>query len=102
MTRPRGRAARFAFDPKVFVAFLDASTSYETSGLPRRRRRFINGAPIDNDVHGRMIRRWRTGTEGITEQSARNFLDHFNMTIDQLFNWARLAGLEPVLRGRLA
>lgn len=96
-----GRAARFAFDPAVVVAFLDVHTTVKTDGVPRRKRRYINGLEVRKDNEARVIRRWRNHAEGATLQGVARLLLTFDLTVPQLVTWAESHGMKPVLRGSL-
>lgn len=96
-----GRASRFAFDPAVVVAFLEHHTTVVTSGVPRRRRRLINGRTVNRDHEARIIRRWRTVAEGLTMQGVAKMLLTFDLSVPDLQRWAAANGLKPVLRGNL-
>lgn len=99
MARTRGRAARVAVDPETFISFLDTNTAVVTGGSPRRTRRVLNGHTIDQANDGRMIRRWRSGRiEGITKQSAENFLGRYGLTLQDFVLWGMLAGRRTFIR----
>lgn len=99
MARSKGRAARVAVDPETFISFLDTNTAIVTGGSPRRTRRILNGHTIGQANDGRMIRRWRSGQiEGITKQSAENFLGRYGLTFQDFVLWAMLAGRQTHIR----
>lgn len=73
-------------DPASLVAFLDARSTYHTSGYPVRRRKRINGQPVD-DVDARMIRRWRKGDiKRVQEASVRALLRRFEIDPGEFTN----------------
>lgn len=94
-----GRAARFAYDPKVIVAFLDHHTTRERCGTPTRMRRLINGKSITQDVDARTIRRWRQGRiEGATREAVKRIFRRTGLTLQEFHDWAEANNLDPVLR----
>lgn len=85
-----GRAAKAALDPKLLVEFIDLHTEHRTDGNPRRRRRYLNGVCLDQDTDARVIRRWRTKTEGVTPAAAERLLAKANLTLLALELWAEI------------
>ncbi len=96
----KGRAARIAYDPKVVLAFIDEHTTYERHGKHGRTQRLVNGYPIGQDITARTIRRWRTGTEGITRRGIVTFLRKVHVTVDTFESWALDRGLNPFIRNK--
>jgi len=96
-----GPAARRAFDPDHFEAYLAGKSSYVTDGTPRRRRLCINGTPV-SESDARMIRRWRTGQiEGITIEAGAALLRRYGLTPRQYAAWCAKLSYPPMLRGIL-
>lgn len=96
-----GRAAKFAFDPAVVVAFLDHHTVVKCDGVPRRTRRYINGREVRKDNEARIIRRWRNRAQGVTLAGAARMLLLFDLSVPLLVTWAEFHGMKLILRGTL-
>lgn len=95
----RGRAAKTAINAAVLVKFLDAHSEYRVDGNPRRRRHYINGVCLDQNIDARMIRRWRTRTQGITPASAQRMLARVGLDLQDFARWSFLNDEEYLLRG---
>lgn len=97
MKRRGGPTSRFAYDPTVVVRYLDDNSEYILSGEPTRRRRCINGIPVDPDTDARVIRRWRSGQiEGVTRKAADRLLTKFGLSAHDLELWSYENGVAVV------
>lgn len=96
----KGPASRFAYDPAVLVAYLDAHSEYKEGGHPNRRRHYIHRVPVAAS-DARIIRRWRNGqTEGVTRGAAVAMLGRHRLSLTTFETWAAAQGRTAVNRGR--
>lgn len=80
-----GQAARRAYNPDAVVAF------FERRPKPPAWR---------DAVEGRVLRRWRSTTRGITEHALRAMLACYGCSVDAFRSFCRREGYAPVLRDR--
>lgn len=83
MGNPYGQASRFAYDPTVLVNHLDE--------LPRP-------ASYTDSHHGRIIRRWRRVSGGVTRQAAAKLLADYGSSPEAFELWADYYGHTARLR----
>ena len=109
MANRMGQAARFAYDPKVLLGYLDVHTEHRQTNnqhwhhaaladkVTARTQKYINGYPVDDAIQGRIMRRWRSEVTGVTLGAADRMLMCYDLTLDQFEDWASDNGLAPVL-----
>jgi len=83
-----------AYDPVVAVAFLEAHETYAVYWGTNRRRRLINGQPVNQVVAG-WIRGWRERTDGIPLDRLVQVIEPLGFTVQDLGAWARGEVLDP-------
>lgn len=95
----RGCTAVTALDPATVLAFLDEHTTQQVSGVPQRRRRYINGRAIGQGSVARSIRRWRSGTfETVSYPAVRRVLEAVGLSMFDLDLWGYRNGRDPFVR----
>lgn len=93
-----GQAARFAYDPAVVVAFLDAYTA-RAAAIGLRPYTTLNAKRLFED-DARIIRRWRSGAiKGVTYHAVSSLLLRYDLKVRHMERWAKLHRRQLVLRG---
>lgn len=108
MTR-RGRNAKFGYDSRLFVKFIDSYTSRvavrtdykrERDSRPTRQVshvRFVNGVRLNQDVDGRKLRRWKHEFKTISLAAADRFCTTYGLTLTEFEQWCERKGKSAIV-----